>query len=133
MEDSYRAYGHDAVDVSTASITAVLAAHLALLAQHVYYTYMTKKLTITVSDETYERLHRRIGRRKISRFIDDLTREHFMEKQLVADYAEAAADEQRERDAKEWIESGVDEGLPDEDFSDWPGRPTRWYASVSRP
>jgi len=86
---------------------------------------MTKKLTITVSDEIYERLHRRIGRRKISSFIDDLAREHFMERQLDADYAEAAADENREREAKEWIESGVDDGLPDEDFSEWPGHPTR--------
>jgi len=86
---------------------------------------MTKKLTITVSDEVYEGLHSRIGRRKISRFIDDIAREHFMEKQLDADYAEAAKDEKREREAKEWIESGVDDGLPDEDFSDWPGYPTR--------
>ena len=86
---------------------------------------MTKKLTITVSDEVYERLHRRIGRRKISRFIDDMARAHFMEKQLDADYAEAAADEAREREAKEWTESGVDEGLPDEDFSGWPDHPTR--------
>ena len=36
---------------------------------------MTKKLTITVSDEVYEGLHRRIGRRKISRFI---RRERFL-------------------------------------------------------
>ena len=86
---------------------------------------MTKKLTITVSDEVYERLHRRIGRRKISRFIDEMAREHFMEKQLDADYAEAAADEAREREAKEWTENGVDEGLPDEDFSAWPDHPTR--------
>jgi len=85
---------------------------------------MTRKLTITVSDEVYEGLHRRIGRRKISRFINEIAREHFMEKQLDADYAEAAADGEREREAKEWIESGVDDGLPDEDFSDWPGYPT---------
>lgn len=37
---------------------------------------MTKKLTITVSDEVYDGLHRRIGRRRISRFIDDLARPH---------------------------------------------------------
>ena len=86
---------------------------------------MTKKLTIIVSDEVYRHLHRRIGRRKISCFIDEMAREHFMEKQLDADYAEAAADEQREREAGEWIESGIDEGLPDEDSSDWPGYPTR--------
>jgi len=86
---------------------------------------MTKKLTITVSDEVYKHLHRRIGRRKISRFIDEMAREHFMEKQLEVDCREAAADEEREREATEWSESGVDEGLPDEDFSGWPGYPTR--------
>lgn len=86
---------------------------------------MAKKLTITVSDEVYEGLHRRVGRRKISRFIDDMARERLIERQLEVDCAEAAKDEDREREAKEWIESGVDEGLPDEDFSDWPGRPTR--------
>lgn len=86
---------------------------------------MTKKLTITVSDEVYEGLHKRVGHRKISRFIDEIAREHFMERQLEADYAEAAADEKREREAKEWIESGVADGLPDEDFNDWPGYPTR--------
>ena len=80
---------------------------------------------MTVSDEVYEGLHRRIGRRKISRFIDEIAREHFMERQLDADCTEAAADEGREREAKEWIESGVDDGLPDEDFSGWPGYPTR--------
>jgi predicted CopG family antitoxin len=41
---------------------------------------MTKKLTITISDEVYEGLHRRIGRRKISRFIDDLARRHVIDR-----------------------------------------------------
>ena len=91
---------------------------------------MVKKLTITVSDEVYKSLHRRIGRRKISRFIDALAREHLVRQQLVrqqlaADCAEAAADDEREREAKEWIESGVDDGLPDEDFSAWPRHPPR--------
>lgn len=41
---------------------------------------MTKKLTITVSDEVYKGLHRRIGRRRISRFIDDLARERLTDR-----------------------------------------------------
>ncbi|MGZ8329963.1 MAG: hypothetical protein ACXWVA_02780 [Rhodoplanes sp.] len=86
---------------------------------------MVKKLTITVSDEVYESLHRRIGRRKISRFIDALAREHLVRQQLAADCAEAAADDEREREAKEWIQTGVDDGLPDEDFSAWPRYPPR--------
>jgi predicted CopG family antitoxin len=86
---------------------------------------MTKKLTLSVSDEVYEGLHKRIGRRKISRFIDDLARRHLITKQLDADYAEAAADHVRERDAREWAESGLSDGLPDEDFSDRSGYPSR--------
>ena len=86
---------------------------------------MTKKLTITVSDEVYRGLHRKIGRRKISRLIDGLAREHLRAKPLAQEYAEAAADENAERDALEWIEQDVGATLTDEDFSGWPGHPTR--------
>ena len=44
---------------------------------------MVKKLTITVSDEVYESLHRRIGRRKISRFIDALLSFSRMQRQSM--------------------------------------------------
>jgi hypothetical protein len=86
---------------------------------------MTKKLTITVSDEVYEGLHRRIGPRRISRFIDDLARSHVLEKpetfrgSLADAYWAMAADEH------DWTESLIGETLPDEDFSDWPGYPSR--------
>jgi predicted CopG family antitoxin len=98
---------------------------------------MTKKLTITVSDEVYEGLHRRIGRRKISRFIDDLARDKVVDRnapdywltasdeEIRRGYAEMAADEEAEREAHEWIESNIGETLDDEDFSDWPGYPSR--------
>ncbi|MEA2877811.1 MAG: hypothetical protein QOF14_3007 [Hyphomicrobiales bacterium] len=92
---------------------------------------MTKKLTITVSDEVYDGLHRRIGRRKISRFIDELAREHVVEKpelfkgSLAAGYRAMAADEEAEKEAREWIDANFGETLPDEDFSDWPGYPSR--------
>ena len=86
---------------------------------------MTKKLTVTVSDEVYKGLHARVGRRKISQFIDDLARRHLVTSQLEADYAEAAADERREREAHEWAESGINDGLPQEDFSGRPGYPSR--------
>lgn len=64
---------------------------------------MTKKLTITVSDEVYKGLHRRVGRRRISRFINELARERLAdrnspeywltapERELSAAYAEQAA------------------------------------------
>ena len=41
---------------------------------------MTKKLTITVSDDVYKGLHKRIGRRRISRFINELARERFADR-----------------------------------------------------
>jgi hypothetical protein len=64
---------------------------------------MSKKLTITVSNQVYEDLHRHIGRRKISRFLDALAREHLPDqnfpefwlhaskRELAAAYEEQAA------------------------------------------
>jgi predicted CopG family antitoxin len=37
---------------------------------------MSKKMTITVEDDVYEGLHRVIGARRISRFLNDLARPH---------------------------------------------------------
>lgn len=37
---------------------------------------MQKKLTITIDEEVYARLHSVIGRRRISRFIETLVRPH---------------------------------------------------------
>jgi predicted CopG family antitoxin len=90
-----------------------------------------KKLTITVSNEVYEGLHRRIGRRKISRFINELARRHVIEKPeafqgtLADAYRAMAADETAAREAREWSEGLIGETLPDEDFSGWPGYPSR--------
>ena len=66
---------------------------------------MTKKLTITVSREVYEGLHRRVGRRRISRFLETLARPHVVRPDLAASYREMAADEVREAEAMEWSES----------------------------
>ncbi len=69
-------------------------------------------MTITVSDEVYRGLHRTVGRGNISRYVDDLLRPHVVgDDNLTALYQEAAAEEEREREAREWIESRVDEGL----------------------
>jgi predicted CopG family antitoxin len=92
---------------------------------------MAKKLTITVSNEVYEGLHRRIGRRKISRFIDALARRHVVEKpeafrgSLADAYRSMSADEEAAREARDWTEGLIGDTLPDEDFSDWPGHPSR--------
>jgi len=68
---------------------------------------MSKKLTITVDDEVYEGLHAVIGRRRISRFLNNLARPHVMPRDLVEGYRAMAADEEREREATEWAENLV--------------------------
>ncbi len=65
---------------------------------------MSKKLTITVDDAVYEGLHRRIGRRRISGFLEGLAKPHVISSDLEAAYREMAADEDREREALEWSE-----------------------------
>ncbi|MEX0853438.1 MAG: hypothetical protein WD036_09190 [Bauldia sp.] len=68
---------------------------------------MTKKLTITVDNEVYAGLHSVIGRRRISRFLNDLARPHVARRDLAAGYREMAVDEEREREAAEWVEGVV--------------------------
>ena len=65
---------------------------------------MAKKLTITVSEEVYTGLHQVIGRRKISRFIEEIARPHVIPQDLEAAYREMAADKSREAEALEWSE-----------------------------
>jgi hypothetical protein len=66
---------------------------------------MQKKLTITVDQEVYEGLHRVIGPRKISKFVEDLVRPHVVRPNLDCAYAEMAEDTKREREALEWAEA----------------------------
>jgi predicted CopG family antitoxin len=68
---------------------------------------MRKKLTITIDEQVYEGLHRRIGGRQISQFIESVVRPHVVDAELEAAYAEMAADEAREREAHEWAEALV--------------------------
>ena len=68
---------------------------------------MPRKLTITVDAEVYDGLHRVIGRRRISRFLNDLARPHVVGQDLSAGYAAMAADEAREADAEAWSEGLV--------------------------
>ncbi len=72
-----------------------------------YYTYKMKKLTITVEDEIYEGLYRKIGPRRIGRFLESLARPHVIDDDLEAAYREMAADEIRETEAEEWSEALV--------------------------
>jgi len=68
---------------------------------------MQKKLTITVDEDVYEGLHKVIGRRRISQFIEDLVRPHVIGTDLEAGYRAMAEDEAREADALQWSEATI--------------------------
>ena len=68
---------------------------------------MLRKLTITVDEKVYEGLYRVVGRRRISRFIEDLVRPHVLHKDLEAAYEQMAQDEKREAEALEWAEATI--------------------------
>ena len=66
---------------------------------------MSKKLTILIEDSVYEGLHRVVGRGSISKFIENLARPHVAQKDLGAQYREAARDTVREDEARAWTEN----------------------------
>jgi hypothetical protein len=68
---------------------------------------MQKKLTITLDAKVYAGLHKVVGRRRISRFIEDLVRPHVLDQDLDAAYQQMAQDEGREAEALEWSEATV--------------------------
>lgn len=86
---------------------------------------MHKKLTITVEEGVYRGLHDRIGRRKISAFLNRLAKPHVQpasrpwptEAELDAAYAEMAADEEREAEAREWCEGVMGDLDIDDEYS----------------
>ncbi|MBL8796737.1 MAG: addiction module antitoxin [Planctomycetia bacterium] len=65
---------------------------------------MQKKLTITLDQQVYDGLHKVVGRRRISKFIETLIRPHVVEADLDAAYREMAQDQEREAEALEWAE-----------------------------
>ena len=64
---------------------------------------MHKKMTITLEEEVYEGLNRRIGRRKMSQFIEDLVRPHVLDTSLDEGYKAMSMDKIREAEANEWM------------------------------
>ena len=76
---------------------------------------MQKKLTITVDEEVYEGLHKNIGRRKISKFIEGLVRPHVIRKDLEAAYEAMAKDYKRESEAMEWAEATFGDTIDEEE------------------
>jgi predicted CopG family antitoxin len=63
---------------------------------------MHKKMTITLDEAVYEGLYRRVGRRKMSQFIEDLLRPHVLDTSLDDGYRAMATDTQRETEAMQW-------------------------------
>ncbi len=68
---------------------------------------MSKKFTILIEDSVYEGLHRVVGRGSISKFIENLARPHVAQKDLGAQYREAAHNAAREREARAWTRNRV--------------------------
>jgi predicted CopG family antitoxin len=64
---------------------------------------MHRKMTITLDEAVYEGLYRRVGRRHMSRFIEDLVRPHVVDATLDDAYRAMAKDLSREAEAAEWI------------------------------
>ena len=66
---------------------------------------MQKKLTITLDEEVYAGLHKTIGRRKISKFVEKLVRRHVVRPNLEVEYSQMAKDKKREAEALDWAET----------------------------
>lgn len=68
---------------------------------------MQRKLTITINEDVYDGLYNIVGRRHISRFIENLVRPHVISTDLEAGYRAMAADEAREAEASDWSEATI--------------------------
>jgi len=71
---------------------------------------MQKKLTITLDQVVYERLHTVIGRRRISHFIEGLVRPYVIDSDLEAAYEQMAQEQEREAEALAWAEATLGDG-----------------------
>ena len=63
---------------------------------------MHKRMTITLDEAVYDGLYRRVGKRRMSQFIEDLLRPHVVDTALDEGYQAMAADKKREAEAMEW-------------------------------
>lgn len=68
---------------------------------------MSKKLTISIDDQVYDGLYAVIGKRRISKFIEDLVRPHVIRQELDSAYKLMSEDKAREAEALEWAEGTV--------------------------
>ena len=71
-----------------------------------------KKLTITVDNDVYSGLKKKVGPRRISRFLNDLARPHVVDDDLLQAYRQMAEDRAREAEADEWVEGLIEDAAP---------------------
>ena len=69
---------------------------------------MQKKLTITIDENIYHNLHAKIGRGKISKFIENLIKPYVNRNSLRQSYLEMSKNKEAEQEALEWIEGVID-------------------------
>ncbi len=80
---------------------------------------MSRTITITLDDAAYQRLQEQFGEERIDLVLENLLRPYTLTtNELDAEYAAMAADQEREAEALEWIESAPNDGLSDE-VEDW--------------
>lgn len=63
---------------------------------------MQRKMTISIDESVYNGLYRTIGKRRMSKFIEDLVRPYVVDTALDEGYKAMAQDAEREVDALEW-------------------------------
>jgi hypothetical protein len=68
-----------------------------------------KKLTITVDNDVYRGLKKKVGPRRISRFLNDLARPHVVDDDLLKAYRQMSEDRAREDEAEVWAEGLIED------------------------
>ena len=63
---------------------------------------MQKKLTISIDESRYNALYNVVGKRKISRFIEDLIKPKLITPNLDKSYKEMSENQIRENEAEYW-------------------------------
>lgn len=66
---------------------------------------MQKRMTISIDEAVYHGLVKVVGRRKISRFLEDLARPLVVQDDIEEGYRAMAADADREQAANTWCEA----------------------------
>jgi hypothetical protein len=66
---------------------------------------MHRKMTISLDEMVYEGMYRVIGKRHMSKFIEDLVRPYVMDTSLDEGYFAMASDHEREAEESEWCDA----------------------------